>query len=138
MSCMIVDGCTRLVVNSMLYSAAMRQACPRTARTWGVLTEVGAPVLAAQIGELNRRAYCARYKDASMEALAPYQHSFRGSEVGGLVATYRALQCLLYQCTEGACDTDPLYQELQTMAHELAHAIVCDLPEYQRAPWSRD
>ena len=52
-----------------------------------------------------------------------------------LVHFYKAIQCLLYQCSEGNVPESPLYQELQRAAAELAGGIVRELPEYETAAW---
>ena len=48
---------------------------------------------------------------------------------------FKAIHCLLYQCCEGNVPNSPLYDELNHAAGELAHRIVQDLPEYDKASW---
>ena len=52
-----------------------------------------------------------------------------------LVAGYKALRCLLYQCSEGDVPKTPLFKELQAAAAEVAHEIVSSLPQYEEAAW---
>jgi hypothetical protein len=48
---------------------------------------------------------------------------------------FKAIHCLLYQCSEGKVPTSRLYDELNHAAGELAQRIVQDLPEYDKASW---
>jgi hypothetical protein len=52
-----------------------------------------------------------------------------------LVAGFKALECLSYQCSEGNVPDSPLYGELTRVMGEVAVAIVRALPAYERAPW---
>jgi hypothetical protein len=51
------------------------------------------------------------------------------------VEQFKAMCCLLYQCSEGKVPNTPLYGELNRAAGELAQRIVEDLPEYYKASW---
>jgi hypothetical protein len=51
------------------------------------------------------------------------------------VEQFKAIHCLLYQCSEGTVPNSPLYGELNRAAGELAQRIVQDLPEYDKASW---
>jgi hypothetical protein len=64
-------------------------------------------------------------------ALMPGFH--RGA--ADLVDFYKAIRCLIYQCSEGDIPNSPLFLELQRAAAELAHGIIETLPGYQRAGW---
>ena len=48
----------------------------------------------------------------------------------------KSLVCLRYQCSEGDCDKDPLYERLTARINSLALAIVGQLPEYEAAEWA--
>jgi hypothetical protein len=52
------------------------------------------------------------------------------------VLRYKAMQCLVYQCSEDASVGDPHLGELVTSTHRLAARIVSMLPAYNKAPWS--
>jgi hypothetical protein len=55
----------------------------------------------------------------------------------GRVQTYKSIQCLIYQCSEGEqFETSPVYVALELARDRLAHAIVCDLPAYEGADWA--
>lgn len=51
------------------------------------------------------------------------------------IDSYKAIQCLLYQCSEGNVPETTLFIELTNLGHDLASAIVSGLPEYEAAPW---
>ena len=46
---------------------------------------------------------------------------------------YRALDCLLYQCSEGDCPETAIYKTMEKMLHNTAAELVCGLPEYEAA-----
>lgn len=48
---------------------------------------------------------------------------------------YKAISCLLYQCSEGNVPETSLFGELAKLRNDLAGIIVCGLPEYEAAPW---
>jgi hypothetical protein len=50
-------------------------------------------------------------------------------------AYYKALGCLRYQCSEALADDTDLYKHLCWYAGQVAEAIVCKTPEYDRAAW---
>jgi hypothetical protein len=52
-----------------------------------------------------------------------------------MVACYKAIKSLLYQCSEGDMPDSPLYGELERAAGQIAGDIVRDLPAYQAAAW---
>lgn len=52
-----------------------------------------------------------------------------------LVAGYKAMTCLRYQCSEGNVPDTALFKELARAIGEIACAIVEALPEYEAAPW---
>ena len=47
----------------------------------------------------------------------------------------KALQCLLYQCTEGNVPEYDLYRRIERRINEIDRTIVSGLSEYQEAPW---
>jgi len=51
------------------------------------------------------------------------------------VSQFKAISCLLHQCSEGKVPSSGLYDELNRVAGELAQRILQDLPEYQKASW---
>lgn len=87
--------------------------------------------LAADMYAMNVRAVNGRYGDDTPEG--PY--AFGGGNLRGRIATYKALRCYLYQCSEGDVPEEPLYKALDTWAQRLADEIISALPEYEAAPW---
>jgi hypothetical protein len=55
---------------------------------------------------------------------------------GRLVAGFKALQGLRYQCSEGDVKGTPLYRELTDVIGTIAADIVERLPAYEAAPWA--
>jgi hypothetical protein len=51
------------------------------------------------------------------------------------VQQFKALSCLLYQCSEGDIDQRPLYKQLEERRNAFARAIVMDSKEYDGAHW---
>ena len=82
---------------------------------------------------LNRKALRARY--GCGEHLRVPEFVFEKWADASPVAQFKAISCLLYQCTEGNAPNSPLYDELNRAAGELARAIVQELPEYDQASW---
>jgi hypothetical protein len=81
---------------------------------------------------LNRRALRARY-GCSTVGLPDF--AFKEWAVASPVEQFKAMSCLLYQCSEGNVSDTQLYGELNRAAGELAQRIVQDLPEYDKASW---
>jgi hypothetical protein len=52
-----------------------------------------------------------------------------------MVDSYKALRCLIYQCSEGNVPETALYLELERAAGELSSDIVRSLPEYEDTSW---
>lgn len=48
---------------------------------------------------------------------------------------YKSLSFFLYQCSESDVAKMPLFKALKSIKADIADAIVCDLPEYERAIW---
>jgi hypothetical protein len=66
---------------------------------------------------------------------APSRGLGRPMTTADMVDAYKAINCLLYQCSEGNVPDSPLYLELERAAGELAGAIVRGMPEYEAAGW---
>jgi hypothetical protein len=82
---------------------------------------------------LNRRALRARY--GCGEHLSLPEFVFAKWADATPVEQFKAMCCLLYQCSEGKIPDSRLYDELNRTAGELAQRIVQDLPEYDKASW---
>lgn len=90
------------------------------------LSDIGTALFA-----LNQAALKARYGD---EDQAP-DYTFRQVMPATDIQSFKAVQCLLYQCNEGDVPASPLFKELEEFVDELARKIVCALPAYGAAKW---
>lgn len=52
-----------------------------------------------------------------------------------VIASYKALQCLVYQCCEGDIPESPMFKRLEEASACLGKEIIQKLPEYNSAPW---
>jgi hypothetical protein len=100
------------------------------------LTDIGRKLFA-----MNVRAVNGRYPNHSPQSTPDYAyqgptHATEHVPADVLVLRYKALQCLVYQCSEDATIGDPYLGELNTSANRLAARIVSMLPAYNKAPWS--
>lgn len=73
-------------------------------------------------------------KRAHLLDVASLDH-FRPYPVTELVGRYKAMTCLLYQCSEGKYPKTRLYKQLDHLAGEYAAMIVHRMPEYDQAKW---
>lgn len=65
-----------------------------------------------------------------------YDNDFRTLlSLGAKTDAYKAITCLIYQCSEGNVPETALYRELEAVAGSLAANIVAHLPEYEAASW---
>jgi len=80
---------------------------------------------------MNARSFHGRYpqKGGTAPEFTP------GGYPAPKVATYKAIQCLLYQSDEVDVSADPLYQALNEVARDLAENIVRDLESFSAAAW---
>jgi hypothetical protein len=101
-----------------------------------------------RIGEnlwnLNLRAVAYRYRLTPTDpAVVTYKHYryggsllFREQPIAHKVACLKAMECLVYQCSEGEqFEADPYFKLLEKTVQRLACAIVHDMPEYEKAKW---
>ena len=94
--------------------------------------EVGAKI-GQKLFLMNRRALSARYGCGDHMRLPEFV--FESWADATPVEQFKAITCLLYQCSEGDVPNSPIYGELSRTAGELAQRIVQDLPEYEKASW---
>jgi hypothetical protein len=52
-----------------------------------------------------------------------------------LIDGYKALRCLIYQCSEGDADQSATYKALTDAAADVAHEIVSRTAEYEKSGW---
>jgi hypothetical protein len=95
---------------------------------------VDAAEFGTQIGrklyDLNVEAVNCRYG----EAVEPPCYHYSPTSPEKIVA-YKAIRCLLYQCSEGDIDERPLFKELARFSDQLAHKIAWEHPQWENAPW---
>jgi hypothetical protein len=83
---------------------------------------------------MNHEALWQRY--GTLENCPPYRWQPAGYKTP--VRSYKAVQCLLYQCSEGDVPETPLYAELESIKNHLATRIIGELPAYNAVPWDVD
>lgn len=100
-------------------------------------TRAAAERLGRKLREMNIAALRARYGDRLDASETDPSYSFPGFSGSTPVEQWKALHCLIYQCTEGDIDTWPLYERCGAVAatmesrHRLSHNSV----GYQSAAW---
>jgi hypothetical protein len=92
-----------------------------------------ADMIGRQLFQLNRRAVLDRYPgDEEYAAVPAYSHHpLRASKV----ARFKAIRCLLYQCSEGDVPESPIFKQLEDVSWDLAYTIISELPEWECADW---
>lgn len=86
--------------------------------------------LGQKIWDLNHRAVNQRYRESG--DVPKYEHA---SKHLGLVALYKAVSCLIYQCSEGDCPESQTYQALGYLKSVIADRIISSSKEYEQAAW---
>jgi len=94
----------------------------------------GASRIGQRLFQLNAAAVNYRYGDD--EVVQDIRYSYRPQPMTMPVQAYKAIQCFLYQCSEGEqFETSAEYLDLVALSDRLAHAIVQRLPAYNAAEW---
>jgi len=112
----------------------------------GILERHGCPVKPAFLGAamhaLNVEAVHQRYPDDDTPdtlpgPVGPKVYSYKTFRVSMMsrCTTLKAMHCWLYQCSEGNAPERPLFKAIEEISQDLAYRIVCELPEYEKAPW---
>lgn len=91
--------------------------------------------LATEMFALNCAGVDARYGlgTAKGEVIKPFEYKPEYNKP--LVEVFKALQCWLYQCSEGDVPETKLYQFFSDVENYLAQKIVMAMPEYDKAQW---
>lgn len=115
----------------------------------GCMTEIGRRLYA-----LNTEAVRQRYGDDLDELPGPVDSNGRSTarwlcssytgpafaysakeKRGVLVAAYKAIECLIYQCSEGDVFESPDYKELCSARDRIAAELLRESADYEAAPW---
>ena len=131
MSAFIVDEKTIGCVVSHFYHRDSRAYVPDAIKQAMGQGEGRYIALGQALWDMNTDAVNWRYGEYSD---APVYERF-SVVLASRCQTLKAIQCLLYQCSEGNVPERPLYQALREAEHELMDAIISELPEYQQARW---
>ena len=100
-------------------------------------TYQGKKTLAEDMFRCNVAAVEDRYGKGEADKFRPLDFEYGETIPLMLVNVYKALQCWLYQCSEGIPDSRHVYILMDRVSDRLAHKIVCMMPEYDRLPWGR-
>jgi len=122
---------TAILLNFDTFDGESTHRAPMLAEPTDAQREAGTKI-GRRLFLLNRRALRARYGCSS---LGPPEFIFDQWADASPVEQFKAMSCLLYQCSEGNVSDTQLYGELNRAAGELAQRIVQDLPEYDKASW---
>lgn len=86
-----------------------------------------------ELEAMNARALTERYGDEA-EPGAPVK-DFHVGMCGNIPATIKALECYLYQCSEGTVPQCALYKAMKDLQLALAMIVVRDARGYEQAAW---
>ena len=123
------------------YSHSNRSALPRALEEQGLRYE-GPEALGAAMNALNVEAVKQRYPGDKTEddlpgICGPKDYAYR-FQLCNRFQALKNLQCWLYQCSEGDVPEHPLFKALESMSNSIAHAIVVEMDEYDKAEWDSD
>jgi hypothetical protein len=137
------------VISPETMSRAVRAICARNSYGQIIPTFAGVDtsaknactLIGRRLFTLNVEAVMQRYPDdnaseyaytETFELLTPNNPAMHRGKA--LIAGYKALGSLAYQCSEGDVPQTDLYRELRTAMGAIAEQIVTNLPEYEAAP----
>ena len=93
-------------------------------------------LLGRAIFKMNVNAVVHRYGPAEPARMRRLDYEFHPELTGDDARVYRALCCLLYQSCEGEIPETKLFQALTTIRLKIAHGIIAETAEYQKAEWA--
>lgn len=136
MSAFVVGADT---INRVVYGLSYIDAAPSDPN------EFGRAMLALNIAAVRQR-YPTDHDDMLPSGVYHYREPAPVKGCASDIASWKALECLLYQCDEGNIPDQPLYQTLNGYRERLGTLVlrsrpasraadVWDLPEIERAPW---
>ena len=89
-------------------------------------------ILGNDLFAMNAEAINHRYEAAG--AFEEYEFSFQFRPTVH-VRCYKALQCLIYQCSEGDVPDTELYKLMERVSSAMASRIIREHSAYEDAPW---
>jgi hypothetical protein len=95
---------------------------------FGVKDENG---LGQKLWDMNRKAVNQRYNEKRKAEKYVYKFCFNIEPV----QSFKAMQCLLYQCSEGNVPKSKTYKTLELFVCAAARGIVENLKAYETAKW---
>ena len=149
MSSFIVSNATiNRIVAVLEYATQWKRLFPNPVyvnETLQVFNTKSAKDLGQRLYDINVAAINHRYPDAVKNINnapgtiddngnhVPYKYEMvlPGTRFQGL----KAIDCLVYQCSEGDIVNHPLYKALKDYGLAICSAIVSDMPEYENAIW---
>lgn len=97
-----------------------------------------ADLLGREMYDLNLKAFATRYNEPIEDYPESPQLTFRFDQAKSIspIQALKALQCVIYQCSEGKeLMESAIYEKMREAELRLAMFVVEDLPEYQDAKW---
>lgn len=93
--------------------------------------------IGAALFDMNDEAVSQRYGDEPQHAGEgwKFNNNFAPMSTNEKVAASKAMQCLIYQCSEGDVMDNGLFAALKAEAAYLAEDIIASLPAYADAAW---
>ena len=97
--------------------------------------------LAHDLFQLNVQAVDARYGPGEAAKFRPLDFEYSSavkwgdSRISNACRALKALQCLIYQCSEGDVPESAPYRMLRDIESAIARWIVSTMPEYEMATW---
>jgi hypothetical protein len=83
---------------------------------------------------LNHAAYRWRYGANDINQVDNYSYR-EPTNPPSIIETIKALNCWLYQCTEGVCPDSACFQHWEKFRNRLQSLVISQMQEYQNAPW---
>lgn len=135
MSAFIVSDATmNFVVNTIQDFDGLRSSCFAPFLIHG---EVDCDKLGNKLFQLNNDAVSQRYDDHDDNVVDLFHHRsiLPASGRAEKCQRLKAVQCLVYQCSEGDVPETPLFKALDSLSDWLQYDIISSLPEYRVAKW---
>jgi hypothetical protein len=136
MSAYIVENETVGKILDALWEATIRDhRFPTPPQSLKITNSREAGVLGQRMLDMNTHSVNERYA-VNHGAVESPAFVYKNQTSHSAVEVYKALRCFLYQSCEGNTpQVNPLFNELETFAKDLAEHIVMALPQWQDAKW---